>query len=220
MTTTTTETDNEKALRRAAKEQKRIEKRKQVISFARDTLGSNKKQAKVFRRVAGKFLKLDTDGLKFKGQGGKLVAIDSDQSKEFFRREYPFLMKEAAAAAAAAAAAEHGALDDADIALARAGNLTAKGRCLLALNGDEAALKAALADKGKGNDTVALADKPLDKSKNPFVGLRNPRTNQIVPEKMKAVESLIRGAGTKVATSIAKSAGLRLDGSPIPEKYI
>jgi len=59
-----------------------------------------------------------------------------------------------------------------------------------------------------------------DKSTNPFVGLRDPRTGAIRPEQMKKVESFIRGAGTKAAAAVAKSVGLRLDGSPIDPKYL
>lgn len=201
-------TPAEKAIRRAAKEQKKAEKKKQVIAFAQDVLGSTKPQAKILRKVAGKFLTLAKDGLAFKGQGGKNVAIDDPQCKEFFQREYPFLV---------ATTLEAGALDPADVALAKSGNMTAKGRVLLALNGDEAALKVALA----GKDQVVNAngnDKPLDKSKNPFIGLRD-RSGKIVPEKMRAVESLLRGVGAKKAADIARSAGLRLDGTEIPERY-
>lgn len=54
--------------------------------------------------------------------------------------------------------------------------------------------------------------------KNPFVGLRD-ASGKIVPEKMKAVESLLRAVGTAKCAAIAKSAGLRLDGTPIPEQY-
>jgi hypothetical protein len=59
-----------------------------------------------------------------------------------------------------------------------------------------------------------------DKNTNPFVGLRDPRTGRIVPEKMARVESFIKAAGTKAAASVARSAGLRLDGSPIDPKYL
>jgi hypothetical protein len=55
-------------------------------------------------------------------------------------------------------------------------------------------------------------------SKNPFVGLRD-KSGKIVPEKMRAVESLLRAVGSAKCAAIAKSAGLRLDGTPIPEKF-
>jgi hypothetical protein len=55
--------------------------------------------------------------------------------------------------------------------------------------------------------------------KNPFVGLRDPRTGEIIPEKMKAVESLLKAVGAAKCAAIAKSAGLRLDGTPIPDQY-
>lgn len=207
-------TDADKAIRRAAKEQKKAEKKKQITAFARDVLGCEKKQSKVLRKVAGKFLTMADDGLRFKGMAGKLVAVDDPQCQQFFKQQYPFLLPPQEKALGA------GALDPADIALARSGNLTAKGRCLLALNGDEQALKAALANKGNVTDSRDKS-KALDKSKsttNPFIGLRD-KNGKIVPEQMQKVESLIRAVGTAKSAAIAKSAGLRLDGSPIPEQY-
>ncbi len=59
-----------------------------------------------------------------------------------------------------------------------------------------------------------------DKSKNPFIKLRDPRTGKINEAQMKKVESFIRAAGTKAAAAVAKSAGLQLDGSPIDPKYL
>jgi hypothetical protein len=60
---------------------------------------------------------------------------------------------------------------------------------------------------------------PLNKSTNPFIGLRD-KSGKIDPEKMKKVESFIKAAGARAASAVAKSAGLRLDGTPIPEKFI
>jgi hypothetical protein len=209
-------TQNAEALARVEKEQRKMQKREQVLAFAKEQLGLSGKRAKALRKLGAAYFKLDTDGLKFRGAGDKLVAVDSKQCTDFFAKKFDFLL----GGNDGSQVVEHGALNDADIALARAGNLTAKGRVLLALNGDEAALRAALADKGTGTDKVALTDKTLDKSKNPFVGLRDPRTGKIVPEKMARVESFIKAAGTKAAASVARSAGLRLDGSPIDPKYL
>jgi len=206
--------DADKAIRRAAKEQKKAEKKKQVLAFAKDTLGCGKKQAKVLRKVAGKFLTMADDGLRFKGMGGKMVAVDDPQCKDFFKQEYSFLLPPQETTL------DQGALDPADIALARSGNMTAKGRCLLALNGDEAALMAALADKGNLTDSRDKS-KALDKSKsatNPFIGLRG-KDGKINPEQMKKVQSFIKAAGSRAAADVARSAGLRLDGSEIPEQY-
>jgi hypothetical protein len=58
------------------------------------------------------------------------------------------------------------------------------------------------------------------KSKNPFTGLRDPRTGKIVPEQMRKIESFIKAAGTKAAASLARSARVQLDGSPIDPKYL
>ena len=214
MTDISIQEQNAKALARVEKENRKAQKREQVLAFAKDTLGLSAKRAKALRKLGSGYFKLDEDGLKFRGAGDKLVAVDSKQCKDFFAKKFDFLLSPQETAL------EAGALDPADIALAKSGNLTAKGRVLLALNGDEAALKIALADKGNGSDKVALADKPLDKSKNPFVGLRDPRTGKIVPEKMARVELFIKAAGSKAAASVARSAGLRLDGSPIDPKYL
>ena len=62
--------------------------------------------------------------------------------------------------------------------------------------------------------------KAPDRSTNPFVGLRDARTGAIKPEQMRKVESFIKAAGTKAAAAVARSAGLRLDGSPIDPKFL
>jgi hypothetical protein len=211
----TVETENEKALRRVARDTMKAEKRKQVLAFAKD-LGCGKKQAKVFRKVASGYFKLAENGLAFRGMGDKLVSVDSDQSINFFRKKYPFLMKETAAATA-----DPGAADPADIALAKSGNMTAKGRVLVALNGNEAALAAALADNGKRNDTVANGQDKSDTAhkNNPWKDLRG-RDGKISAEKQQRCEAFIKFAGTKAAISCARSAGVRLDGSPLDPKYL
>jgi hypothetical protein len=212
MTDISLKTQNAEALARVEKEQRKMQKREQVLAFAKEQLGLSGKRAKALRKLGAAYFKLDTDGLKFRGAGDRLVAVDSKQCTDFFAKKFDFLL----GGNDNSQRVEHGAPDDADIALARSGNLTAKGRVLTALGGDEAALKAALADKGK----VVLADKPLDKSKNPFIGLRDPRTGAIRSEQMRKVESFIKAAGTKAAAAVARSAGLRLDGGPIDPKYL
>ena len=205
---------NAETLARAAKEQKKIEKKKQVLAFA-ETLGLSGRRAKALRKLGSDYFKMDSDGLKFRAAGDRLVSPDNSECVAFFKKKFDYLL----GGNDGSQVVEHGVLDDADIALAKSGNLTAKGRVLVALGGNEAALKAALADKGTGTDKVVLSDKPLDKSKNPFIGLRD-KSGKIVPEKMARVESFIKAAGTKAAASVARSAGLRLDGSPIDPKYL
>jgi hypothetical protein len=56
--------------------------------------------------------------------------------------------------------------------------------------------------------------------KNPFVGLRDPRTGQIVPEKMKKVESFLKACGAAKTAALARAVGLRLDGTPIDPNYL
>lgn len=69
-----------------------------------------------------------------------------------------------------------------------------------------------------GRDKSGASDKSTNVS-NPFKTLRDPRTGAIRPEQMKKVESLLKAVGTAKAAAIAKSAGLRLDGTEIPERY-
>ena len=218
---TTIETDAEKNIRKAAKAQMKQEKKRQVTAFARDVLGSDKNQSKAFRKIASRFFKLDDDGLKFKGMGNKLVAVGSDQSVDFFRKEFPFLMKQTAAAAA-----EHGAPDAALLAAARAGNRTAYSRLARDLfNGDIKALDAMLADKGQRDDKVANGhdDKPLpgfEGSKNPFYRLRK---DGKIDKKVEAqIGDMIRVMGHKAVQDIARAAksptaplGLSLTGIPL-----
>jgi hypothetical protein len=61
--------------------------------------------------------------------------------------------------------------------------------------------------------------KERDKNTNPFSTLRDPRTGQIDQAQMAKVESFLKIAGTKATISLARSAGVRLDGSPINEAH-
>lgn len=71
---------------------------------------------------------------------------------------------------------------------------------------------------GKPGTIPATIKSTNGHDKNPFVGLRD-KNNQIVPSKRRAVESLLKAVGTAKAAAIARSANLRLDGTPIPEQY-
>ena len=59
-----------------------------------------------------------------------------------------------------------------------------------------------------------------DKNTNPFTNLRDPRTGAINPAQMAKVESFLKVAGTKATISLARSAGVRLDGTPLDPKYL
>jgi hypothetical protein len=181
-------------------------------------LGASEAAAKLIASSPDQIKKFSYDGVDLRFNGSDLaIAEDPNARAHFVGGPFKALF--------AVAMEKNGdvdpQLDEALITSARAGNLTAKGQLLRALNGDAAALDKALADKGKCDDQLANGyDKDaLDKSKNPFIGLRDPKSGKIVPEKMLKVESLIRAVGTAKSAAIAKSAGLRLDGSPIPEKF-
>ncbi len=100
--------------------------------------------------------------------------------------------------------------------------LTAQGEVIKKFGGDRAKEIAAQFGTTLGSTkpgTVPATIKSTNgHDKNPFVGLRD-KSGKIVPEKMKAVESLLRGIGSAKTAAIARSAGLRLDGTPIPEQY-
>ena len=83
---------NEEILKQAAKEQKRQEKKKQVIAFATGTLGLSGKKAKALRKLGSDYFKLADDGLRFRGAGDRLVAIDSKECTEFFKKKFDYLL--------------------------------------------------------------------------------------------------------------------------------
>ena len=204
MTEISIQEQNAKALARVEKQQRKAQKREQVLAFAKETLGLSKKRAKALRKLGSGYFKLDDDGLKFRGAGDKLVAVDSKQCTDFFAKKFDFLLD----------GNDNSQVVDPQIDPRLVAHANSADPKIAAI-----AKKALLAAQGKGNDTVALADKPLDKSTNPFLTLRDPRTGAIRPEQMLKVESLLRAIGTKKCAAIAQAAGLRLDGSPIPEKY-
>jgi hypothetical protein len=101
--------------------------------------------------------------------------------------------------------------------------LTAQGEVIKKFGEDRAKEIAAQFGTTLGSikpGTVPATNKSANgHDKNPFVGLRD-KSGKIVPEKMKAVESLLRGIGSAKTAAIARSAGLRLDGTPIDPKYL
>ena len=66
-------TQNAEALARVEKEQRKMQKREQVLAFAKEQLGLSGKRAKALRKLGAAYFKLDTDGLKFRGAGDKLL---------------------------------------------------------------------------------------------------------------------------------------------------
>jgi len=204
----TIETDNEKAIKRAAKETMRAEKRKQTIAFARGTLGCGKQEAKALRKVSKKYLKMDDDGLKFRGPGGKLVALDDPQVKDFFGKTYSFLLPKTAEG-------EHGtaALSPDLIAQAKAGNVTSKSILFSELHKGKS--------KAEEGETLAALNKLLagetPKDKNGDRGNdNNPwRLPDTDPKKYELIEAKIKAIGTTACTGLAKAAGSQINGRPL-----
>jgi hypothetical protein len=92
MTEISVQEQNAKALARVEKQQRKAQKREQVLAFAKETLGLSKKRAKALRKLGSGYFKLDDDGLKFRGAGDKLVAVDSKQCTDFFAKKFDFLL--------------------------------------------------------------------------------------------------------------------------------
>jgi hypothetical protein len=177
-------------------------------------LGASEEAAKLISSSPDQIKKFVYDGIDLRFGKSDLTASDDPNAKAHFL-DGPF--KGLFAVAADKSDDDNKPqVDAALIEAARTGNLTAKGQLFRALNEDAAALKAALANTGGTHANGR--DNTLDKSKNPFVGLRD-KSGKIVPEKMRAVESLLRAVGSAKTAAIARSQGLRLDGTPIPEQY-
>ncbi len=104
-----------------------------------------------------------------------------------------------------------------DVELMRAGNKTAEQRVFLQLGGekDQAGALAQLELLKVGKHQMNGGG---DKSTNPFLTLRD-KSGAIVPEQMRKVESMLKALGTAKVAAIARAAGFRLDGTPIPERY-
>jgi hypothetical protein len=212
-------TDGDRALALIVKRNKKIEKKKQVIAFAKTALGCDKFQAKMVRKFGSKHFKLADDGLAFKGEGGNLVDIRDPQVAKFFQKAFSFLPKTEGTETAVE-------LDAYLITRAKT-NQTARGELFRKIHGDkpkseEAASYAAMTKLLAGEEAPVAkktaANGLVEKSKNPFIGLRD-KSGQIDPVKMAKVESFIKAAGSKAAAAVARSAGLRLDGTEIPERY-
>jgi hypothetical protein len=204
-----------------------------IYEFAETVLGCNDKQADIMSRTMRHKFTWSGVRLLWNGDAGeeKTVAVDHvDRIKEYLVREnYDFLLpKPGATVEGFETAAIPGDVLDA----ALNGSQTAKGKICLLLGGDnqdaaartELLLKTERAKRDGANgadDANRHGQTQAERrttSTNPFVGLRD-KSGKIVPEKMKKVESFIKAAGAKAAAAVAKSAGLRLDGTPIPEQY-
>jgi hypothetical protein len=170
--------------------------------------------------------------------GVPIVAVDhSDQVRAFLtEKHFDFLLPKPGATVEGF---ETAAIPGDMLEAALNGSLTQKGQITMLLGGNNAdavartelLLKAERTKRANGATGVddtnrhgqTSAERRLngsaDHKTNPFVNLRDPRTGQINPAQMAKVQSFIKAAGAKVAAAVAKSAGLRLDGSPIPDAY-
>lgn len=200
MTEISIKEQNAEALARVAKEQKKIEKKKQVLAFA-ETLGLSGKRAKALRKLGGDYFKMDSDGLKFRAAGDRLVSPDNSECVAFFKKKFDFLLG-----------------DD-----SQGGDPQIDPRLIAHANSADPkiaaiAKKALLAAQGSGGkDVVVAADTPH--KNNPWKDLRG-RDGKISAEKMARCENFIKLAGTKAAASMARSAGVRLDGTSLDPKYL
>jgi hypothetical protein len=209
-----------------------------IYEYFETVLKCSPEQADVASRTLRHKFKWSGVRLLYNGDAGDVpvIAVDHvDRIKEYLTREhFDFLLPKASVTAEGF---EDTSIPGDILQAAIDGSKTAEGKIQLILSGGngndlDAAARVALllkAERAKRDGTVnGTADnhphgqtqtERRANSTNPFVGLRDPRTGQINPAQMKKVESFIKAAGAKVAAAVAKSAGLRLDGSPIPDAY-
>jgi hypothetical protein len=178
-------------------------------------IGASEEAAKLISSSPDQIKKFVYDGVDLRFGKSDLTAADDPNAREYYLTG-PFKGLFAAAADKAPNGDDHHAQPDpALLASARAGNRTAYSKLARdAFNGDVKALDAALAVKG--DDQLANGH---DKSTNPFKNLRT-KSGAIDPVQMEKVSSFIRAAGTKAAAAVARSAGLKLDGTPIDPRYL
>jgi hypothetical protein len=213
-----------------------------LYEFFETVLKSTPQQADVASRTLRHKFSWSGVRLLWNGDIGeeKTVAVDNvERIREYLVREsFDFLLPKPGVTAEGF---ENSASIPADVLdAALSGSKTAEGKIQMILSGGngndmDAAARTALLlkvehakrDGANGVDTNRHGQTRTerhDRSSNPFVGLRSNGSGgipagQIVPAKMRAVESLLKAVGTAKAAAIAKSAGLRLDGTPIPEQF-
>ncbi len=204
---------NEEILKQAAKEQKRQEKKKQVIAFATGTLGLSGKKAKALRKLGSDYFKLADDGLRFRGAGDRLVAIDSKECTEFFKKKFDYLLTPVADTATS----EPGALDADLIEKART-NVTARGELFKQLHGNN--IDTPIQNAVTKQKLDALLSKPVEKKltngANPWA---KDSFNITAQGKLTAVLIKAHGEaeGLKRAEAIAAAAGSHI-GATKPAK--
>jgi len=207
-----------------------------IYEYFETVLKSTPEQADVASRTMRPYFKWSGVRLLYRSEGDAqpVIAVDHvDQVREFLeRKHFDFLLPKPSVTAEGF---EDTSIPGDVLNAALNGSKTAEGQICLLLGGDsaDAAARTALllkAERAKrdgtnGSDTGGHPHGQTQverrtTSTNPFVNLRDKKTGQINPEQMKKVESFIRAAGTKAAASVARAAGLRLDGSEIPPEYL
>jgi hypothetical protein len=161
--------------------------------------GASEEAAKLIASSPEQIAKVQWDGVNLHFGKSDLAAVDDPAAKAYFT-DGPFKGL-FVAPADKPNADDHPQLDEALVASARAGNVTATGRLLRSLNGDVKALDAALADEGNSDHKVANGHET-----NPFTKLRDPRTNKINPEVEKQIASMIKAMGTVKVAAIGRAA--------------
>lgn len=102
-----------------------------ICAYAMKQLGCDERRAAALAKVAGDFLTWNaTTGLRFKSTQGEIDA-DDPVAIGFLSREFDFIVP------GKTAESEQAALSADDIALAKAGNITAKSRLFTALHADK-----------------------------------------------------------------------------------
>jgi hypothetical protein len=182
-------------------------------------IGASAEAAKLISSSPDQLAKVQWDGVNLHFGKSDLAAVDDPAARTHFL-DGPF---KALFTPPQADVHDDTQLDEALVASARAGNITAKGRLLRSLDGDVEALNAALADKGDSHDKGANGhDKSLlNGSSNPFFKLRKP-DGAIDKAVEKDIGRMIAVMGHKKVADIARAAkspaaplGLSLTGLPL-----
>jgi hypothetical protein len=198
----------------------KLETRHRFESFLKK-LGASEEAAKLIASSPDQIAKVAWDGVNLHFGKSDLAAVDDPAAGAHFL-DGPFKGL-FVAPADKADGHDNTQFDEALVASARAGNITAKGQLLRSLNGDVEALNAALADKGNGDDKGANGhDKSLlNGSSNPFFKLRRP-DGTIDKAAEKDIGRMIAVMGHKKVADIARAAkspaaplGLSLTGLPL-----
>jgi hypothetical protein len=198
---------------------RKLAEKNQIAAYAMAHLGCDERRAEAFVATCGTYLEWTGVELLFKGLSGKTNAINDPQAKNFFEREYSFILPPKWAVQ------DVGQVDPAILAQAVAGSITAKGAVCRALNNDVAATeKLIAAERAK---TASGDDKEFEEfkrwkasrsngngschEKNPWsaegnTDARGRYTDAAIARQM----SLVRATGPEKAAQVAASVSAKL----------